>query len=69
LAKSRGKKAKTSGAGRKTNSNAPAKPAVKSREAKTDEAQIAVHWKEEEYFRPPAGFVAQANLIDPSVVE
>ena len=39
------------------------------RDAKLNEAQIAVHWKEEEYFRPPAGFVAQANLIDPAFVE
>ena len=27
----------------------------------TSEAQIAVHWREEEYFEPPASFVAQAN--------
>src|SRR5215471_16676070 len=33
------------------------------------EAQIAVHWKEEEYFYPPAKFVGQANLTDPSVNE
>ncbi|MBV8815688.1 MAG: acetate--CoA ligase [Verrucomicrobia bacterium] len=33
------------------------------------EAQIAVHWKEEEYYRPPAKFVGQANLTDPSVTE
>ena len=33
------------------------------------EAQIAVHWKEEEYFRPSAKFVGQANLNDPSVNE
>jgi acetyl-CoA synthetase len=38
-------------------------------EARLNEAQIAVHWKEEEYFRPPPGFVAQANLIDPAFVE
>ena len=31
------------------------------------EAQIAVHWKEEEYFQPPPEFVAQANLADPAV--
>ena len=31
------------------------------------EAQIAVHWKEEERIPPPASFVAQANLTDPSV--
>jgi acetyl-CoA synthetase len=31
------------------------------------EAQIAVHWKEEELIQPPASFVAQANLKDPNV--
>jgi len=33
------------------------------------EAQIAVHWKEEEYFYPPARFIAQANLTDASIME
>ena len=33
------------------------------------EAQIAVHWKEEDYIQPPASFVAQANLKDPSVAK
>src|SRR4029077_4439644 len=33
------------------------------------EAQIAVHWKEEEYYHPTAKFVGQANLTDPSVDE
>jgi acetyl-CoA synthetase len=33
------------------------------------EAQIAVHWKEEDYFYPSAKFIAQANLSDPAVVE
>ena len=33
------------------------------------EAQIAVHWKEEAYVRPPAAFVGQANLVDPAIVE
>ncbi len=28
------------------------------------EAHIAVHWQEEEYFRPPAHFIAQANMTD-----
>jgi acetyl-CoA synthetase len=41
--------------------------------AKTDvdvsEAQIAVHWKEEEYYNPTAKFVGQANLTDPSINE
>ena len=36
---------------------------------KTSEAQIAVHWKEEEYVAPNAKFVGQANLVDPAVVE
>jgi acetyl-CoA synthetase len=33
------------------------------------EAQIAVHWKEEEYYYPSAQFIGQANLTDPSVDE
>ncbi len=33
------------------------------------ESQIAVHWKEEEYVRPPARFIAQANLNDPRIVD
>jgi len=68
LAKSRAKK-KSPGARGKANGNAPTAIPVKPQASKTDEARIAVHWKEEEYFRPPAGFVAQANLIDPSIVE
>ncbi|QCP49114.1 acetate--CoA ligase [Trinickia violacea] len=31
------------------------------------EAQIAVHWPEEDYFLPPASFIAQANLTDQDV--
>src|SRR6266404_3463122 len=38
-------------------------------EPKSNEAQIAVHWKEEELFRPPASFIAQANLVDPAFIE
>jgi acetyl-CoA synthetase len=37
--------------------------------AETTEAQIAVHWKEEEYYSPPASFVAQANVKDPAINE
>src|SRR5262245_39432063 len=37
------------------------------RGSQTNEAQIAVHWKEEEYVHPSATFVAQANLTDPTV--
>jgi acetyl-CoA synthetase len=33
------------------------------------EAQIAVHWQEEELFRPPPEFIAQANMTDPSIFE
>jgi acetyl-CoA synthetase len=40
-----------------------------NRHKRVSEAQIAVHWKEEEYFYPPAKFIAQANLSDPAVVE
>ena len=32
------------------------------------EAQIAVHWREEEYFPPPETFKAQANANDESVL-
>ena len=37
--------------------------------ADVSEAQIAVHWKEEEYYHPTAKFIGQANLTDPSVNE
>ena len=37
--------------------------------ADVSEAQIAVHWKEEEYYYPTAKFVGQANLTDPSINE
>jgi acetyl-CoA synthetase len=33
------------------------------------EAQIAVHWQEEQYFHPPARFIAQANMTDPAIYE
>ncbi len=33
------------------------------------EAQIAVHWREEEYIDPPAKFIAQANAADPDILE
>jgi acetyl-CoA synthetase len=31
------------------------------------EAQIAVHWREEEYYSPPPKFIGQANASDPSI--
>jgi acetyl-CoA synthetase len=33
------------------------------------EAEIAVHWREEEYYYPPAKFIGQANANDPSILE
>src|SRR5450759_2285199 len=35
--------------------------------AGTTEGQIAVHWREEEYYKPSEAFIAQANLTDPAV--
>ena len=32
------------------------------------EAQIAVHWKEEDYLYPSPKFIGQANLTDPAVM-
>jgi acetyl-CoA synthetase len=33
------------------------------------EAQIAVHWREEDYYYPPTRFIAQANAGDPAILE
>jgi acetyl-CoA synthetase len=38
-------------------------------EASVTEAQIAVHWREEDYFYPPARFIGQANVSDPAIYE
>jgi acetyl-CoA synthetase len=38
-------------------------------EVQVSEAEIAVHWREEEYYYPPARFLAQANAADPSIFE
>ena len=35
----------------------------------TSEAEIAVHWGEEEYYYPRTEFIAQANMTDPAVFE
>jgi acetyl-CoA synthetase len=37
--------------------------------AEADEAEIAAHWKEEEWISPSEGFVAQANMADESVFD
>src|SRR6266487_4586445 len=39
------------------------------RESQLSEAQIAVHWREEELYQPPASIVAQANAADPPIFE
>jgi acetyl-CoA synthetase len=39
------------------------------RETPGSEAQIAVHWREEEYYPPPEPFVGQANAADPAIRE
>ncbi|HEX8004821.1 MAG TPA: AMP-binding protein, partial [Trebonia sp.] len=35
----------------------------------SSEALIAVHWREEEYYQPPAKFAEQANASDPAIIE
>jgi acetyl-CoA synthetase len=42
---------------------------TESPESQVSEAQIAVHWREEEYYEPPASFVAQANANDPEIFD
>jgi acetyl-CoA synthetase len=44
---------------------------MKPTEQETDltEAQIAVHWREEQYYYPSAKFIGQATLSDPAVNE
>jgi acetyl-CoA synthetase len=36
--------------------------------SETTEAQIAVHWREEEYYYPSSKFIGRANLTDPDVL-
>jgi acetyl-CoA synthetase len=38
-------------------------------EPQVSEAQIAVHWREEEYYLPPGKFIGQANASDPAIFE
>ncbi len=44
-------------------------PDEKTTGTEVSEAQIAVHWKEEEYYEPPVSFIAQANMTDEDVLE
>jgi acetyl-CoA synthetase len=47
----------------------PAPTEDDSTEDEVSEAQIAVHWREEEYYEPPEAFAAQANANDPAILE
>jgi acetyl-CoA synthetase len=38
-------------------------------QSEVSEAQIASHWKEEEFVHPSPAFIAQANLADPGALE
>jgi acetyl-CoA synthetase len=38
-------------------------------EVQVSEAEIAVHWREEELFYPPAKFIGQANANDPAIFD
>src|SRR6266568_5023727 len=38
-------------------------------EAQVSESQIAVHWREEEYYQPPPRFIGQANATDPAIFD
>jgi acetyl-CoA synthetase len=38
-------------------------------DAALSESQIAVHWREEDYYPPPAEFVKQANANDPAILD
>jgi acetyl-CoA synthetase len=72
--KANSKPATTGKTGAQTKSSAAAgaaaaSPALVEARRKENEAQIAVHWKEEEYFRPSPKFIGQANLNDPAVAE
>ena len=43
--------------------------AIEEEGALVSEAQIAVHWREEDLFRPPPKFIGQANASDSSIIE
>ena len=42
---------------------------TESQEAQVSESQIAVHWREEEYYYPPESFAQQANAADPAIFD
>ena len=38
-------------------------------DTQVSESEIAVHWKEEEYFSPPPSFIGQANASNPDIFD
>src|SRR5438034_8783709 len=42
---------------------------TESQDAQVSESQIAVHWREEDYYQPPESFIAQANANDRAIFE
>jgi acetyl-CoA synthetase len=44
-------------------------PPAEEETEESSEAQIAVHWREEEYYPPPADFVEQANAGEPAILQ
>jgi len=42
---------------------------MSEQDLKLTEAQIAVHWQEEQKFTPPKSFIAQANMTDPGIFD
>ena len=42
---------------------------TENEEPQVSESQIAVHWREEEYYYPSEAFVEQANANDPAIFD
>ncbi len=42
---------------------------VEKERTEVSEAEVAVHWGEEEYYYPPMEFIAQANFTDPTIFD
>jgi acetyl-CoA synthetase len=69
VAKTRDKKSKQKTSKRKSKAVHSQPTTTQSAPSQREnEAQIQVHWKEEEYFHPTAKFIGQANLNDPATV-
>ena len=44
-------------------------PTAEEETDEASEAQIAVHWREEEYYPPPESFAKQANANEPAILK